>query len=206
LIAIFLSAGFLSLCGCPILGWMGYVLAPNPPKIDVPAEYEITEKNKVVVLVYAGASTLYEYPYIQLDLSEYIAGELEKQTGAEVVPRRRVAYFQESNLGWEALPHAQIGDKFNADLVLYVEVLDFNTRDMETGELLKGQLEVNAMLTGVKGKDRGERLWNGEISIVFPEEAPLSGMQSEDAVKYPTFELFADKLVKKFYDHEEEQE
>ena len=101
-----------SLAGCSL--FRGAVLLwGKEPTREVPAEYPYLAGKKVCILVWAEPYTLFEYPHVQLDVSEYVRVALaEAVDHISIQPNRPVVEYQAANPDWDKEDAAKIGSRF----------------------------------------------------------------------------------------------
>src|SRR5262245_16235399 len=125
---ICLAAGLTT--GCNLLSLPFFIFGPEP---SVPAEMkQIGSKDKrheitVAVLTYAGPEMRPEFIKVDRDLAALIANEMRTAFQAndekvKVVSPSKVEKFKQEHPNWQTMEPAEIGKRFNADYVVYVEL------------------------------------------------------------------------------------
>jgi hypothetical protein len=113
--------------------------------------------------------------------------------------------FQRSEYDADTMPVVQIGRKFNADVVLYIQVSNFVTRPNGSPNLFQGKMNTLCSLYDCKGQlptESNERkLWSGKVDVVYPEH-PMGMMETNDLVIRSTLlKLFGETISQKFYEY-----
>ena len=189
--------------GCPMSRWLAYVALGGKDK-KVQAEFAELSGKSVVVVVYVDKGVQYEYPNVCLTVSATVAEELRKNVEpSEVIDPRRVVKYQDANIYWDEMDKTALGKHFGADYVLLLALVEFNTREPGSMNLYRGRITAEPSVYKVSLPERQARVWRGEtIRVVYPEHDPAGQLRENDrAIRVKTEHLFADRLVKKFYDH-----
>jgi len=194
----------VGLCSCQALLYPIIATAPDPTK-KVAAEFGRLAGHRVAIVVWADQGTLFEYPYIRFELAEYVAYHLkQKIRPVGLVSNREIAAYQQSHYDWDSVAPARIGQQFDADLVLYVEVLEYTTRGGGAEYLLSGRGRVALAVHDVRAEPDRQRVYHGEAQVRYPESGSLGSSEAITAVVHRrTLDLLAQAVAKKFYDHEE---
>lgn len=193
------------LAGCSTLGYIGYLLAPEPGTVKVPAEFDALAGRSAVVVIYTDYDVQYDYPYARLGLSMAIASELKKHVeNVKIISSRRVVAYQRQNLHWQSMDRPKLGELFGADYVLYVVLDEYTMREPGSINLFRGRIRAHASLYDTANQAGDARVWHGEdFSVVYPRHAPTGQPGQDDArIRYETEKRLAEMLAKKFYKHE----
>lgn len=202
--------GFLlcSLCslgsGCKLLTPFIFV---GEHKKKVVAEFDKLPGHRVAILVWADRSTLYDYPFVRLELASYLVDKMstelaQRQTVANFVDPRDVEDFIQKNLDAQVDPQA-VGGQFKADYVVYVELLGFQIRDAKQPQFLQGQVEASVSVHDLRGgAGRGERFELTPVRVQYPEGAPVVfSAANAPLVREAVYRLFTEVTSRKFYEH-----
>ncbi len=187
--------------GCWTLGQL-YVGIVKPKEWrDIPKEYDL-HAEKLIIVPYAGTEIRFDYPTVPLEaslqISYAIARYLPEQVG-EIVHPVRVARWQESDLEWLNMTPEEIGRKFDADTVLYVEIEQYSTMEEKSANLLRGRAAARVQV--VKVGEASNPAYEGDAEVLFPEDHPLNALTiSERAIRQATNRLFGEAVVNKFRD------
>jgi len=191
--------------GCSKVGYLLYLIAPGEQTVKVPAEFDGLPGGSVAIVIYADQSTQYEYPYVRLELSSLIASEMKKNVkDVSIIDPRRVVKYQDDNINWEAFDRTEIGKAFKADYVLYISLVEYTTREPGSFNLFRGRIKGEVGVYKTSLPERQARVYRGDdVNVIYPEQAPIGQLGEDDsAVRYQAQKIFAEKLVKKFYEHE----
>ena len=194
----------LHLSGCQAIRFLVYGLVPPAKGRWVPAQCEALSKGKrVLVLVYADQAIQYQQDQLaRYNTAAFVASELQSKLKVEVVDPAAVEHFQAADINWANQPLSKIGQRFHADYVLYIELLEFTTAAEESGELLRGRIQTNASLYPTSAVD--QQLWQGNVEAVYPPDTPeVADLGVAQRITDETLRLFAEHLVKSFYGHYE---
>jgi len=176
-------------------------------KRKVLPEFDKLAAKRVAVLVWTEPATLFDYQYARLELATYVGDKLQTETtqrqmSTEVVSARDVEEFLQKNIGAEVDPYA-VGRNFNADYVVFVEVLKFQIRDPAEPQLLRGQIEAAVSVHDMRA-DPGElrRYELAPVACTHPEGQPvLLSRMNAPLVREETYRKFAELVARKFYEY-----
>ena len=175
-------------------------------KRTVPAEYDGLRNSRTVVLVWAGQETLFDYPYVRLELATFISDKLRSEVeGIELVEPARVEDHIERTLA-TAFDPVEVGRHFQADKVIYLELLEMRMRRPETPTLLQGTISASVAVfdTGAD-VDNPQRFELATVTTTYPERQPvLNNRGAAELVRQQTYVNFAERTARKFYAYEEE--
>ena len=182
------------LLAAPILMW------GKEPTKDVPAEFPYLQGKKVCLVVWADSETLFEYPWVQLEVSEHIAEAMKPNVeGVSFIPNRSVVDLQQREVDWERMDPALLGKRFGADRVLMIELTQYTTREPDSPHLYRGRIAA-----GVKVYDTGylrsAPVFKTSVETVYPPESVGQWGTDGRAIRKATMEAFAAELAGKFYD------
>lgn len=204
-ILLALLCATVGLGGCNMLAYPLYLFAPAVKTKPVEPEFAGLDKKTVAVVIFADASTLYEYPYARWELSSALAAQFKEHLKTTtVVDPRRVIRYQDDNIEWDTLNRTDLGKAFQADYVLYISLIEYATREHGAVNLFRGRITAEVSLYDTAKPERDARVWRGkDIRVVYPEHAPTGQVGQDDTqIRYTAHTLFADQLAKKFYKHE----
>jgi hypothetical protein len=194
-----LSALLLS-TGCTQLGFALASTMPEPVE-EVPAEFNKLEGEKVAVVVWAQPETVLQYPHVRLELASQVAYDLQRHLEPiEVVPPQKIADYQESNLNWDAMPPARLGEKFGADFVIFIELLNYSTREPHEPNLFRGRAKASLVVHDVS--DPMARWSLTPATAAYPSGARRVTNIDEMTVHRQLLEILGSRIAVKFYDHE----
>lgn len=199
-----LAVVMLAVGGCNIIGYMGYLVAPDGSKKTVEPEFANLPNSKLAIVVYADPSTLYEYPFLRYEVSSAIANQLGKNVeNLTIVQPEQVIYYQDQNLQWESEPRSELGKQFQADHLMYVTLSEFTTREPGSAYLYRGHVTAQVHIYKTSLPERDSCVWrSGDIRLVCPENEPIGTLSDDDRVlRMETQRRLADIISKKFYKH-----
>ncbi len=192
--------------GCNLIGAPLSMLAQDQTK-KVPAEYGELSGKTVCLWVWADESLLFEYPIIRLDVANHAKHFLKQHVkNIKIVDTSVVDKFQRNEYDADTMPVVQVGKRFKADVVLFIQVSDFVTRPSGSPNLFQGRMNTQCALYDCKGdlppESPERKLWGSKIEAVYPER-PVGMMDTDDLrVRATLLELFGEDIAKKFYDYQ----
>lgn len=194
-----LAATLAVLTGCQAMAypWLMWGTAPTKP---VPAEYPYLSGKNICILVWADLDTLFTYPNVQLEVSEFVAAALKQSVrGATILPNRKVIEYQRRNPNWDRQSPAQIGAALGADRVLLIELTQYTTRDPDSPHLFRGRIAANLKVYQTDDFDAAPS-YRGDVECTYPPHGAGEWGSSDDSIRQATMEAFASEAVAKFYD------
>lgn len=173
----------------------------------VSPEFDKLPDNRVAILVWTDASTLFDYPHVRLELATYIADKLsmemnQRKLRTELVDPRDVEDYLQRNAGARIDPHA-VGQAFKADYVIYLEVNRFQIRDRDHPQFLQGQIAASVAVHDMHAdSDQLRRYPLTPVTCFYPEGAPvLLTAVNSPLVREGVYRKFAEVVARKFYEH-----
>ncbi len=195
----------MPLSGCRAMGYLGYVFFPGTGNRKVKAECTKMNDHSVAVIVYADTNTQYVHPNAQGDLTTLISSEFQnKLNNVTPLDSDTIMIFQRSNLNWVEMDKTEIASKLNVDYVLFVSLVEFATTQAEFNDLLQARITGEVTLYKAGVKERQASVWQGRpIQVKFPKTETVRQGNNEYQFRLIAMRMFADKVAKKFYNHEE---
>ncbi|MCA9250051.1 MAG: hypothetical protein KDA54_02870 [Phycisphaerales bacterium] len=193
----------LAVGGC---SWLVPLIFIGEHKEKVPAEFDKLDGMLTAVVVWADQETLFDYPHVRMELSMYISDKMwSSMKNVKLVDSRRIEDYIQKNVGTSIDPE-KIGEVFDCDMVVYVELLDFQVRDRDAPDFVRGRIDAAVSVYDVKGDASGSRRYElDEVETVYPEmQSMLFNETNAMIVRKETYEKFAETIARKFYDHEVE--
>lgn len=170
-------------------------------------EFDKLEGTRVAVLVWTDPSTLFDYPYARLELGAYVAHKLfsemtQRKLEIDVVDPRDVEDFIQRNVDAQIDPQA-VGKEFEADYVIYLEILRFQIRDPDQPQFLRGLVDASVVVHDVGADpDLVRRFELAPVRCICPEGVPvLMSTTNAVALREATYRKFAEQVARKFYEH-----
>ena len=195
LAGILLAAGMTTGCNLFYLPILLFGPEPTiPPEMKSIGSKDKRDQIGVLVLTYAGAETRPEFIKFDRDLAAVIANEMResfKYNGehVKVVSTSKVEKFKQEHLNWQMMELAEIGKRFDADWVVYVEVDNDTLTLYEKGsarELFRAHADYSVTL--INARDPEEKKQK-QYSYTYPGEA--KALQASDS----TATLFKQKFL-----------
>ncbi|HNQ21466.1 MAG TPA: hypothetical protein PKK06_00045 [Phycisphaerae bacterium] len=194
----------MALTGC---NWLTPLAAISEQKQEVLAEFDKLPGSRTLVLIWTPPETLFDYPYARLELATYIGDRLQeglttKKSKIDLVDPRDVEEYLGRQLARRIDP-ATVGRQFDADYVVYLELLQFQIRDPEEPQFLRGRIQASVTVHVVRAEpDQVKRYELAPVETVYPKKGPvvLSATNSL-RVREAMYREFAEQVARKFFDH-----
>ncbi|HWE35334.1 MAG TPA: hypothetical protein VG406_02095 [Isosphaeraceae bacterium] len=139
-----LAAGLLAVAGCNPQTF--FFLQPNNPSIPRSATDLDLKGKRVVILTHAAADTTLNSPGIDLEIAQRLASILRKKVKKiDVVDPDKVRSWAEDHPSWTKPSEA--AEKFEADVVVYLEFDRFSLEDWRSPGLFEGRSTVQVKVT-----------------------------------------------------------
>ena len=185
--------------GCRLFAAPWLMWGQEPTK-EVPAEYPYMQDKKVCLVVWADSETLFEYPWVQLEISEYVTEAMKPNVaGVSFIPNRNVVELQRRDFDWERGDPTMLGKRFGANRVLMVELTQYTTREPESPHLYRGRIAANVKVYDTAYKDSAPA-FKTAVEVVYPPESVGQWGTDDKEIRKATMETFATELAGKFYD------
>jgi len=193
--------------GCNLLASPMYALAADRTQ-KIQAEFEDLEGKDVCLWVWADESVSFSYPQVRLDVANHVRHAINQHINCTFTDPLAVHKFQRSDYEADRLPMVEIGRKFDADMVMHIQLLEFRTHPYGSDSLLQGHILAQCALYDCRGdlpvQSRDRELWSGRVEVDFPEKHPLNPTEADVFyVRSATIQVFSQALAKKFYTHRE---
>ncbi|MCP4592976.1 MAG: hypothetical protein GY842_19750 [bacterium] len=202
-LAILLSGLVLVSGGCNLL--IPIALISNPKKKVAP-EYDKLPDARSLILVWADPATLFDYPHVQLELAMYVHDKLAVELrSAELVDPALVEDYRERTLDGSPDPQV-VGREFDAEMVIYLELLQFQIRDPDAPDYLRAEIEASVSVHNLTADPDEPQIHHLKpVHVFFPAQggALLTSANSAQ-VRQGAYLLFAEEVARKFYEYEEE--
>jgi hypothetical protein len=170
-------------------------------------EFDKLPGKRVAVLVWTEPATLFDYPYARFELATYIADKLQTEMaqrtlGTVLVDPRDVDDFLQSRPDAQVDPLA-VGRKFDADYVVFVEILRMQIRDPDEPQLLQGRIDAAVSVHHVRATAGDLRRYDlAPVVCAYPEAQPVVLTATNSAlVRDASYRKFAELVAAKFYEH-----
>lgn len=200
------TIGVLGLVGaCNLL--LPAAVLMDPPTKTVPAEFARLGGRQVLVLVWARPATLAVFPFARYDTARHVCSKLRAMVpGVKLISPSRVEEYLEQS-GEMMVDPVATGRHFDAEMVVFCELLTFQTRDPRTPQLLQGKITSSVVvydLTG--GEQESERYELSTAAVAVPEGQPVGAMSGQELqIRKETCEAFGEAVARKFVEHKVER-
>lgn len=186
--------------GCQAIGYGLYQVMPEP--VDkIPAEFNKLDGKKVAIVVWAQPETLLQFPHMRLELASQVTYQMKQRLKTtQTVPAEQVATYQDRNLNWDAVPPPQIGKQFGADYVLFIELLEYSTREPKTPGLFRGRAKASIVVHDAA--DPTARWSLTPASAEYPMGHTKLANADDMAIHRQLLEILGSQITTKFYEHE----
>jgi len=185
------------------------VLGTHTKKIA--PEFDKLAGKRVAVLVWTEPATLFDYPHVRFELATYIGDKLyaemgQRNSGTQVVDPRDVEDYLQKNIEAQINPSA-VGRKFNADYVIYLELLEFQIRDDQSPQFLRGRINASVSVHDMHAERESQARYElTPVHCLYPEDAPvLMSATNSPLIREATYRKFAEEVARKFYEYTIEQ-
>lgn len=197
----------LACCGCNILAPSMAIFAADQTQ-KVTAEYGGLKGKRVCVWVWADEGIRFDYPAVCQDIAAHAKFFIQQNVNCTFVDLDEIAKFQRSDYDAYQSSVVDIGKRFNADAVLFIQVLEFRIHPEEIISLSRAHIETQCALYDCTGEqpaeNRERQLWTGRIDIDYPKGRPKSTSEATpQQVRSESLKVFGATLAKKFYNHRE---
>lgn len=191
-----------------------YFLQPFSPTIPAPGPS--LKGKKVVVLTHATASTQAEFPGIDRDLARQFVNNIRKVKKITLIEPEKAATWMDAHPKWTDPSDA--ARDFEADIVIFLEIEEFQTRAPGDLNVLQGTAKVHIQAFELshpknsKGKDITDQpkesiqIYDDYQETIFPLRGPIpmdSGV-GQAAFKNRLLQIVASECSWHFVEHPQE--
>ncbi|MCZ6836630.1 MAG: hypothetical protein O7G85_12710 [Planctomycetota bacterium] len=171
--ALLVTMSCMGVPGCGIVPLIGG-MAQNyeyQKLVEVLAEYEGLQDQRVAVLVNADMSTLYEYPLLSRQLSGGLAVRIQQTVpGVRVMNPDAVLAWQFNTAGWNALPYADLVYSLDVDRIVYVELYEYRLNPPGDRWMWEGVCAAEIGIIEREGPDPDFFSVSMNVTTTFPEK------------------------------------
>ncbi len=172
-------------------------------KERVPAEFDKLENKRVAIVVWAEQSTLFDYPHVRMELAVHIGDRLWSAVdGVKVVDGRKIEDYMQRSLINTVDPE-EIADKFDAEMIVYLELLEFQIRDPDSPDFLRPAINASVVVYDMTADPDEPKQYELE-PVTIEQSGKLFSETSAAQVRKTVYEQFAEQVARKFYKHEVE--
>ncbi|MBI3834266.1 MAG: hypothetical protein HY287_08055 [Planctomycetes bacterium] len=180
------------------------------PKRSVAAEFDKLGGSKVAILVWTDPSTYFDYPHVRFELATYVGDKLnaemaQRNRPVEIVDARDVEDYVQK-VPDAAIDPAKVGKQFNADYVVYLEITEFQIRDAQQPQFLRGKIRATVSVHDSHSTASMLRRFElTPVECVYPEkQSVLMTATNSPLVREAVYRKFAEYVSRKFYQYTEE--
>lgn len=190
----------LAATGC---NWLMPLVFMAEHKEKVPAEFDKLADTRTAIVVWAQQETLFDYPHVRLELAMHIADQLRPKVKFDLVDGRKVEDYLQRTLATAADPET-VGRHFDCDMVIYLELLEFQIRDPQAPDFLRATIHASVSVYDIGvAPDEPRRYALQDVETIYPEQGPVTFTGANAAqVRKAAYETFAEAVARKFYNHE----
>lgn len=183
---------------------LAYVLVrtvgPFIPEDEHKAEYDLSGRSVVVLVDLKDPTVASEFPRLELSLADAIGKVLaESKACGPVVPARSVEAARRTERGFARWPVARVGEYFNVDRVIHVELFEFRIKDSPESNAFRGYAEAAIRIVS---PESDQQVWPmlAAARILRAETLPDTDADSEEAARQEQIlvEGFGEKIAKQF--------
>jgi hypothetical protein len=215
LVAILAGGALIPTSGCDPRT-LAYFLQPFESMVEPPCETSF-EGKKVVVLCHVASNSMMEYSTLDRDLTREFTAILRKKVNkVVVVDPDKVATWVEAHPKWTA--PAEIANDFNADVVVFLEVEQFQIQSPGDVNMLHGESKVHIQAFEMqypknsKGKSIKDQpkepvsIYDDYGETQFPERGPIPAENGSSRSKFRIkfVKIVAKEATWHFVEHREE--
>ncbi len=168
----------------------------------VVAAYTGLDDKSVAIVTDVDPATAMEYVSARAEIGAFVTAHFQQfMPKVKLLRYQDVIRWQDDTLQWQGLREKDIGKHFSVDRVLYIELLDYRTREPGATNLMRGRIHALARVFEVDTPGPNAA-WEKEFDTYWPPLEPQDVSHVNDtAVRKRVLELFSYDLVGQFYDH-----
>lgn len=185
--------------GCKLVAFPHLMWSQEPTR-TIPADYPYLVDKSVCLVVRAEMETLVEYPHVQFEVADHVQTTLTTHVaGVKVVDARKVVDYQRQRADWEKMDPADLGQHFDAQRLIEIELTQYTTREPESPYLHRGYITATLNVYNTDFPDSAPAI-SMEVHTVFPPDGPGEWGTSDSDIRRAAMEAFAEQVAGKFYD------
>ena len=191
------------LSGCQYLVIFGYLIGGPPqlePSFEKETDQSFTDRGvQVAVVAYAPNELKYQYDSIDHMVAVGVGAKLKKNH-VNVVNPEAIRQWLEENPDWDTPD--EIGTKFDATYVVYIDISDFALYEQDSRHLFRGRADAIVTVYEMKANGEGKRIFSRDLSSEFPRLAPRSASEvSYDSFRSEYLLRLSEEIGRLFYPH-----
>lgn len=174
-------------------------------KRTVPPEFSKLKGKRTMVLIWAEPETLFDYPHVRLELSTYISDKIRAQVPeVTLVEPLKVEDHIQKTLDADADPQ-HLGKHFDAEMVVYLELLEFQVRDPGMPDLVQARIGASVAVYDLTADPDETRCYElAPVHVAEPQNnALLISRANIMQVRQEAYLKFAETVARKFYSWQE---
>jgi hypothetical protein len=194
-----LAAAALAAPGCSQFAWLLYhTVGPFVPEDQVAAEFDLKNRSVLILVDSRDPMMSTDFPRVEVRLAEELGKFLQsKQAVGPLVPAHSVEAARRANTDFGEWSIAQVGQYFNVDVVVHIELFEFRLKDAPGSNVYRGYAEAAARAVNPQ---TGEQAWPvlSAARLVKAEALPDASTDEPAAQETILVEGFAEKLGRLF--------
>jgi hypothetical protein len=189
--------------GCKQFILLGYIIG-GPPSISPEfcdetgedfSNYDVT----VAVVCFAPDTLKWDFHAIDRELAKFVSFRLVEHH-VQVVNPEAIAEWMDRNDDWDS--PAEIGEQFQADFVVYIDLVKYNLYEENSQNLYRGRSESLVSVYKMDPDGGGEEIFDKEVISTYPIRAPRSTSDlSYEAFKAEYLQRLSEQIGRLFYEH-----
>jgi hypothetical protein len=199
-----------ALCCCSLAcNWLTPIIFIGEHTKRIFPEFDKLPNKRVAILVWTDPATLFDYPHARFELGTYLSDKLayemeQRKLETDVADSRDVEDYLQQDLDARIDP-ARVGRKFQADYVIYVEILAFQVRDAEVPQFLQGRIEASVTVHDTRDDAGLQTTYElTPVTVMYPEGPVVMTATNSPMVREGLYRTFAEEVARKFYEHKVE--
>ena len=187
--------------------WLTPFVFVGEHRKKVMPEFDKLRDSRVAIHVWTDPSTLFDYRHARLELATYVSHKLDaemarRKLNTTVIDSRDVEDLLQKNVDARVDPQA-VGQTFDADYVVYLEIIKFQIRDPDQPQFLQGRIYASVSVHDIRADQSQPRRYElAPVECVYPEGTPvLLSTTNSPLVREATYRKFAELVARKFYEH-----
>ena len=155
---------------------------------------------RVLVLSYANADLRWGNDSVDEEITAMLSAELSKESRFKITPERKVRAWKDLNPRWARKNAQEIGEEFEVDYVVTLEVTDFAVQEPKSPFLLQGRAKAKIRVHDVK---KDQMVYDDVFTRDFPSTGPIPAQDvaSQDGFKIKFMRTLARELSWKLVAH-----
>jgi len=203
---LWLALGLVVVAGCQPFAWiLTKTIGPWVPEAESKAEYSFEGKSVLVLVDTKGTSLSEAFPRLESVLAEEVLKVLEDHhaTGP-LVPAHSVEAARRAQPDFDQWTVVQVGQYFNVDLVLHIQLSEFRLRDSPESTVFSGYGEA---VVQVVSTESAGRVWPVLASARIIRVESVPGAEPEEATEAEQVltEGLADKIARHFFNYKTDE-